>query len=162
MIIYATGFDAMTGALSRINIRGREAMSLGEFWAGEGPLSYLGLAVAGFPNLFTVQGPGSPSAATNFVAALEQHVEWIGDCIAYLRANEIRTIEALASAQQEWIDHTTALVAPTVLVHPTCTPGTTAAMCPARNGCTWAMSVESPNTGAAAMKSRRADTPVLS
>ena len=120
MIIYATGFDAMTGALSRIDIRGREAMSLGEFWAGEGPLSYLGLAVAGFPNLFTVQGPGSPSAATNFVAALEQHVEWIGDCIAYLRANEIRTIEALASAQQEWIDHTTALVAPTVLVHPTC------------------------------------------
>ena len=62
----------------------------------------------------------APSAATNFVAALEQHVEWIGDCIAYLRANGIRTIEALASAQQEWIDHTTALVAPTVLVHPTC------------------------------------------
>ncbi len=120
VIIYATGFDAMTGALSRIDIRGREAMSLGEFWAGEGPLSYLGLAVAGFPNLFTVQGPGSPSAATNFVAALEQHVDWIGDCIAYLRANGIRTIEALASAQQEWIDHTTALVAPTVLVHPTC------------------------------------------
>jgi cation diffusion facilitator CzcD-associated flavoprotein CzcO len=120
VIIYATGFDAMTGALSRIDIRGREAMSLGEFWASQGPLSYLGLAVAGFPNLFTVQGPGSPSAATNFVAALEQHVEWIGDCIAYLHANGMRTIEALATAQQEWIDHTTALVAPTVLVHPTC------------------------------------------
>jgi cation diffusion facilitator CzcD-associated flavoprotein CzcO len=120
VIIYATGFDAMTGALSRIDIRGREAMSLGEFWASQGPLSYLGLAVAGFPNLFTVQGPGSPSAATNFVAALEQHVEWIGDCIAYLHANGIRAIEALATAQQEWIDHTTALVAPTVLVHPTC------------------------------------------
>ena len=120
VIIYATGFDAMTGALSRIDIRGRDGLSLGEFWSGHGPLSYLGLAVAGFPNLFTVQGPGSPSAATNFVAALEQHVEWIGDCIAYLRANGIRTMEALASAQQEWIDHTTALVAPTVLVHPTC------------------------------------------
>jgi cation diffusion facilitator CzcD-associated flavoprotein CzcO len=120
VIIYATGFDAMTGALSRIDIRGRDGMSLGEFWADHGPLSYLGLAVAGFPNLFTVQGPGSPSAATNFVAALEQHVEWIGDCIAYLRANGIRTIEALTTAQQEWIDHTTALVAPTVLVHPTC------------------------------------------
>jgi cation diffusion facilitator CzcD-associated flavoprotein CzcO len=120
VIIYATGFDAMTGALSRIDIRGREAMSLGEFSASQGPLSYLGLAVTGFPNLFTVQGPGSPSAATNFVAALEQHVEWIGDCIAYLHANGIRTIEALATAQQEWIDHTTALVAPTVLVHPTC------------------------------------------
>jgi cation diffusion facilitator CzcD-associated flavoprotein CzcO len=120
VIVYATGFDAMTGALSRIDIRGRDAMSLAEFWASQGSLSYLGLAVAGFPNLFTVQGPGSPSAATNFVAALEQHVEWISDCIAYLRANGIRTIEALAAAQQEWIDHTTALVAPTVLVHPSC------------------------------------------
>jgi cation diffusion facilitator CzcD-associated flavoprotein CzcO len=120
VIVYATGFDAMTGALSRIDIRGRDAMSLGEFWATEGPLSYLGLAVAGFPNLFTIQGPGSPSAATNFVAALEQHVEWIGDCIAYLRDNGIRTIEALDTAQREWIDHATALVAPTVLVHPSC------------------------------------------
>lgn len=120
VIVYATGFDAMTGALSRIDVRGRGGISLGEFWATEGPLSYLGLAVAGFPNLFTVQGPGSPSAATNFVAALEQHVEWIGDCIAYLRANDIRTIEALSSAQHEWIDHATALVAPTVLVHPSC------------------------------------------
>jgi cation diffusion facilitator CzcD-associated flavoprotein CzcO len=120
VIIYATGFDAMTGALSRIDIRGRDGLSLGDFWASEGPLSLLGLAVAGFPNLFTIQGPGSPSAATNFVAALEQHVEWIGDCIAYLRANGIRTIEALDSAQREWIEHATALVAPTVLVHPTC------------------------------------------
>jgi cation diffusion facilitator CzcD-associated flavoprotein CzcO len=120
VIIYATGFDAMTGALSRIDIRGRDGLSLGEFWASQGPLSYLGLAVAGFPNLFTVQGPGSPSAATNFVAALEQHVEWISDCIAYLRARGIPTIEALATAQQEWIDHATALVAPTVLVHPSC------------------------------------------
>jgi cation diffusion facilitator CzcD-associated flavoprotein CzcO len=120
VIVYATGFDAMTGALSRIDIRGRDGMSLGYFWATEGPLSYLGLAVAGFPNLFTIQGPGSPSAATNFVAALEQHVEWISDCIAYLRANGIRAIEALGSAQQEWIDHATALVAPTVLVHPSC------------------------------------------
>ncbi len=79
-----------------------------------------GIAVAGFPNLFIVQAPGSPSAATNFVAALEQHVEWIGDCIAYLRANGYRTIEALPDAQREWIEHTTALVAPTVLVHPSC------------------------------------------
>ncbi len=120
VIVYATGFDAMTGALSRIDIRGRDAMSLGEFWASKDPLSYLGPAVAGFPNLFTVQGPGSPSPATNFVPALEQHVEWIGDCIAHMRTNNIRTIEALATAQQEWIDHATALVASTVLVHPSC------------------------------------------
>jgi cation diffusion facilitator CzcD-associated flavoprotein CzcO len=120
VLIYATGFDAMTGALSRIDVRGRDGVSLGDFWSGQGALSYLGLAVAGFPNLFTIQGPGSPSAATNFVAAMEQHVEWIGDCIAHLRANGIRTIEALETAQQEWIDHATELVAPTVLVHPTC------------------------------------------
>ena len=120
VVIYATGFDAMTGALSRIDIRGRDDMSLGEFWASEGPLSYLGLAVAGFPNLFTVQGPGSPSPATNFVPALEQHVEWIADCIMHLRAHGIRTIEALATAQQEWIEHATALVASTVLVHSSC------------------------------------------
>jgi cation diffusion facilitator CzcD-associated flavoprotein CzcO len=120
VIVYATGFDAMTGALSRIDIRGREGLSLGEFWATEGPLSYLGLAVAGFPNLFTIQGPGSPSAATNFVAALEQHVDWICDCITHMRANDIRTIEALSTAQREWIDHATSLVASTVLVHPSC------------------------------------------
>ena len=120
VIVYATGFDAMTGALSRIDIRGRDGLSLAEFWVAEGPLSYLGLAVAGFPNLFTIQGPGSPSAATNFVAALEQHVDWICDCITHLRSNGIRTIEALSTAQQEWIDHATSLVAPTVLVHPSC------------------------------------------
>jgi cation diffusion facilitator CzcD-associated flavoprotein CzcO len=120
VIVYATGFDAMTGALSRIDIRGRDGLSLAEFWATEGPLSYLGLAVAGFPNLFTIQGPGSPSAATNFVTALEQHVDWICDCVTHLRSNGIRTIEALSTAQQEWIDHATSLVAPTVLVHPSC------------------------------------------
>ncbi|WP_048634636.1 flavin-containing monooxygenase [Mycolicibacterium aurum] len=120
VIVYATGFDAMTGALSRIDIRGRGGMSLGAFWADEGPLSYLGMAVAGFPNLFTIQGPGSPSAASNFVAALEQNVEWIGECVAHLRRHGYRTIEALPGAQQDWIDQATALVAPTVLVHPSC------------------------------------------
>ncbi|MGV0741908.1 flavin-containing monooxygenase [Mycolicibacterium sp. XJ870] len=120
VIVYATGFDAMTGALSRIDVRGRDGVLLGDFWANEGPLSYLGLAVAGFPNLFTVQGPGSPSAASNFVTALEQHVEWIADCISYLRDGGYRTIDATAEAQNEWIEHTTALVAPTVLVHPSC------------------------------------------
>jgi len=120
VIIYATGFDAMTGALTRIDVRGRGGALLRDVWASDGPVSYLGLAVAGFPNLFTVQGPGSPSAATNFVAALEQHIEWIGDCIAYLKGNGYRTIDALPEAQQEWIEHTTSLVAPTVLVHPSC------------------------------------------
>ncbi|MGK2868933.1 MAG: flavin-containing monooxygenase [Mycobacterium sp.] len=120
VIIYATGFDAMTGALSRMKVRGPDGALLGDYWADEGPLSYLGVAVAGFPNLFTVQGPGSPSAATNFVAAMEQHIEWISDCIGYLREHGHRTIDAQSDAQREWIEHATALVAPTVLVHPSC------------------------------------------
>ena len=120
VIIYATGFDAMTGALNSIDVRGRGGASLREFWTEEGPLSYLGLAVAGFPNLFTIQGPGSPSAAANFVAAMEQNVEWIGACVSYLRKHGFRTIEALPEAQQEWVEQATALVAATVLVHPSC------------------------------------------
>jgi cation diffusion facilitator CzcD-associated flavoprotein CzcO len=120
VIIYATGFDAMTGALSRIEISGRNGMSLRGFWADEGPLCYLGLAVAGFPNLFIVQAPGSPAPASNFVAALEQHIEWIGDCISYLHAHGYRTVEAQPEAQRDWVDHITSLVAPTVLVHPSC------------------------------------------
>jgi cation diffusion facilitator CzcD-associated flavoprotein CzcO len=120
VIIYATGFDAMTGALSRIDITGRDGASLRQVWQDDGPTSYLGLAVAGFPNLFIIQAPGSPSAATNFVAALEQHVEWIGECIDYLRGNGHRTIEARLEAQRDWIEHTTSLVEPTVLAHPSC------------------------------------------
>ncbi|BBY78288.1 putative (cyclohexanone) monooxygenase [Mycolicibacterium parafortuitum] len=120
VIVYATGFDAMTGALSRIDVRGRGGASLGDFWATEGPLSYLGMAVAGFPNLFTIQGPGSPSAAANFVAAMEQNVEWIGACISYLRTHGHRTIEAQPDAQQNWMDQAAAIVEPTVLVHPSC------------------------------------------
>lgn len=120
VIVFATGFDAMTGALRRIDIKGRDGVTLREVWDTEGPTSYLGLMVAGFPNLFIVQAPGSPSAATNFIAALEQHVEWIGDCIGYLRAHGHRTIEAQAQAQHDWIEHTTALVEPTVLAHPSC------------------------------------------
>jgi cyclohexanone monooxygenase len=120
VIVYATGFDAMTGALSRIDVRGRDGISLRDFWAQEGPLSYLGLAVAGFPNLFMIQGPGSPAAASNFATASEQHVEWIADCIGHLRERGYARIEAQPEAQQEWIELTTALVAPTVLVHPSC------------------------------------------
>ncbi|MGV0787745.1 NAD(P)/FAD-dependent oxidoreductase [Mycolicibacterium sp. XJ2] len=120
VIIYATGFDAMTGAMTRIAVTGRDELSLGDFWTTEGPYAYLGIAVAGFPNLFIIQAPGSPAPASNFVTALEQHVEWIGDCIGYLRANGYRSIEALPDAQREWIEHATSLVAPTVLDHPSC------------------------------------------
>ena len=120
VIVYATGFDAMTGALCRIDVRGRDGASLRDFWAEEGPLSYLGLAVAGYPSLFIIQAPGSPAPATNFVPAMEQHVEWIADCLICLRDHGYGTIEARPEAQQEWAELTSALVAPTVLVHPSC------------------------------------------
>jgi cyclohexanone monooxygenase len=119
-ILYATGFDAITGALDGIEIRGRDGVRLRDRWHADGPTSYLGLQVAGFPNLFTIQGPASPSATTNFVAALEQHVEWIGECLAHVRAGGHRTIEAQLSAEQGWMDHATALVAGSIVLDPSC------------------------------------------
>lgn len=120
VILFATGFDAMTGALTQIDIRGRDGASLRSFWQTDGPFSYLGLQVAGFPNLFTIQGPGSPSASSNFVAAMEHHVDWIADCVTHLRAAGRNTIEALPAAQEEWFDGISRMVAGSVLVHPDC------------------------------------------
>ena len=82
MIIFATGFDAMTGALLSIDITGKDNIKLSEKWI-DGPRSYLGLSINGFPNLFTITGPGSPSVLTNMMVAIEQHVEWIYDCLLY-------------------------------------------------------------------------------
>lgn len=104
-IVYATGFDAMTGALTRIDVRGRGGASLRERWAADGPVNYLGLSVPGFPNLFTITGPGSPSVLTNVVVAIEQHVEWISGCIAHLREHGVAAIEAGEEAAQEWVAH---------------------------------------------------------
>jgi len=81
-IVFATGFDAMTGALLKIDIRGAGDQTLNEKWR-EGPKTYLGLGIAGFPNLFTITGPGSPSVLTNMLPSIEQHVEWVADCIGY-------------------------------------------------------------------------------
>ena len=103
-IVFATGFDAMTGALSRIDIRGRGGISLKEKWAA-GPRTYLGLATAGFPNLFTVTGPGSPSVLSNMVLSIEQHVEWIAACMASLKRSRIATIEATPEAESAWVEH---------------------------------------------------------
>ena len=103
-IVMATGFDAMTGALLRIDIRGRDGLTLKEKWS-EGPKSYLGIAVAGFPNLFTVTGPGSPSVLTNMLPTIEQHVEWIADLLAFLRARGLDLIEAKATAEEDWVGH---------------------------------------------------------
>ena len=103
-IVFATGFDAMTGALLNIDIRGRGGLALREKWEG-GPRTYLGLQVAGFPNLFTITGPGSPSVLSNMVVSIEQHVDWITDCIAYLRERGLTTIEATVEAEDAWVDH---------------------------------------------------------
>jgi len=104
VIVFATGFDAMTGALLNIDVRGRQGQSLRDKWA-DGPRTFLGLAVAGYPNLFTVTGPGSPSVFTNMIVAIEQHVEWITDCIGYLRDHDLDMIEADTRAEDDWVDH---------------------------------------------------------
>ena len=103
-VVFATGFDAMTGALTAIDIMGRDKSLLREKWA-DGTRSLLGVAVAGFPNLFTITGPGSPSVMINVVAAIEQHVEWIDDCIGWLEERGARVIEADAEAEDAWVDH---------------------------------------------------------
>ncbi|WP_280507527.1 flavin-containing monooxygenase [Nocardia flavorosea] len=103
-IIYATGYDAMTGALNAIDIRGRGGAPLRAKWAG-GPVTYLGLAVAGFPNLFTITGPGSPSVLSNMMVSIEQHVDWIADAIETMRAQGATTMEAETGAEQEWTRH---------------------------------------------------------
>jgi cation diffusion facilitator CzcD-associated flavoprotein CzcO len=104
-IVLATGFDAMTGALSRIAIRNAAGEALSEKWQ-QGPRAYLGLMIAGFPNLFTITGPGSPSVLTNMLPSIEQHVEWIGDCLAHLRDSGKSQIEALREAEDRWVEHT--------------------------------------------------------
>ena len=103
-LVFATGFDAMTGALLAVDIRGRGGRTLREAWA-EGPRTYLGLAVAGFPNLFTITGPGSPSVLSNMIVSIEQHVDWIADCLVYLRAHGREVVEATADAQEAWVAH---------------------------------------------------------
>jgi cation diffusion facilitator CzcD-associated flavoprotein CzcO len=103
-IVFAIGYDAMTGALSNIDIRGRGGETLRRKWA-DGPRSYLGLAIAGFPNLFTITGPGSPSVLSNMIVSIEQHVDWIADCIAYLREHGLRTAEATTAAEEAWVAH---------------------------------------------------------
>ena len=103
-IVFATGFDAMTGSLLRIDIRGTDGVSLRDKWA-HGPLTYLGVQIAGFPNLFVITGPGSPSVLTNMPLAIEQHVEWISDCIDHLRDRGLTRVEATEDAEAKWGEH---------------------------------------------------------
>ena len=115
-IVYATGFDAMTGSILKVDIRGRQGLSLKEAWAA-GPRTYLGLNVHGFPNLFTISGPGSPSVLTNMIVSIEQHVNWISQCMAWMRDNKRKTIEASEQAQDAWVEHVNKVAGGTLYPH---------------------------------------------
>ncbi|MBN8927313.1 MAG: cyclohexanone monooxygenase [Rhodospirillales bacterium 69-11] len=104
IIVFATGFDAMTGPLLKMDIRGDGGVSLRDAWHA-GPITYLGLQTPGFPNLFTITGPGSPSVLCNMPVAIEQHVDWITDCIRDMRARGLTRIEATPEATQRWVEH---------------------------------------------------------
>ena len=103
-IVYATGFDAMTGALVAVDIEGRSGLTLKKKWE-TGPKTYLGLTTVGFPNLFMVTGPGSPSVLSNMVVSIEQHVDWITDCIGHMRERGYTTIEPTETAEAGWVQH---------------------------------------------------------
>ena len=101
LIVFATGFDAVTGPLFALSLTGVGGVTLKEAWK-DGPQSYLGLMVSGFPNLFTVNGPSSPSALTNMLQAIEHHVDWIVDCIAFAETNGFAGVDADEEAQIAW------------------------------------------------------------
>jgi cation diffusion facilitator CzcD-associated flavoprotein CzcO len=102
-LVLATGFDAMTGTMLRLDLRGRGGLRIQDKWHA-GPLNYLGLGIAGFPNLFNIAGPGSTSAFTNVIVAIEHHVDWIADCIGHLQAHDKTTIEASEAAEAAWTE----------------------------------------------------------
>jgi cyclohexanone monooxygenase len=103
-LVLATGFDAMTGSVAKIDIRGRGGQTLNRKWA-EGPKTYLGLMSAGFPNLFLITGPGSPSVLSNMIVSIEQHVDWITDSVRYMRERGLDTMEAEKAAEEKWVAH---------------------------------------------------------
>jgi len=116
-IVFATGFDAMTGAVLAVDLRGSGGRSLREKWA-EGPRTYLGVGTAGFPNLFLITGPGSPSVLANMVPAVEQHATWIAACLAHLRGRGVTRIEADPAAEDAWVAHVNEVASLTV--YPSC------------------------------------------
>ena len=113
VIVFATGFDAMTGTFFKMDIRGRDNLPLKDRWS-QGPKTYLGLQSAGFPNLFMITGPGSPSVLTNMPVAIEQHIEWISDFIEYMRKRKIQTAEPTPHSETEWAQRVKEAVAPTM------------------------------------------------
>ncbi|WP_089721943.1 flavin-containing monooxygenase [Candidatus Entotheonella palauensis] len=113
IIVLATGFDAMTGALKALNLKGRGGRTLDQEWS-DGPHTYLGISVVGFPNLFTITGPQSPSVLTNMPVAIEQHVEWVADCIDHMRKTGKTSIEPTSQAQEEWVAHVNEVIGSTL------------------------------------------------
>lgn len=103
-LVLATGFDAMTGSFLAIDVRGRDGVSLQEKWV-DGPSSYLGISVPGFPNMFTITGPGSPSVLSNMLVSIEQHVDWLADMIAHLQHEDLSVVESTEVAAKEWDEH---------------------------------------------------------
>jgi cation diffusion facilitator CzcD-associated flavoprotein CzcO len=114
IIVFATGFDAMTGSLLKMDIQGRHGLSLQKAWQA-GPINYLGLQVPGFPNMFTITGPGSPSVLCNMPPAIEHHVEWITNCIEHLQKNKLDFIEAGQDASESWVETVNAAANETLL-----------------------------------------------
>ena len=114
IIVFATGYDAMTGPLLNMNITGKQNLKLKDYWK-EGPQTFLGLQIPGFPNLFTITGPGSPSVLTNMPMAIEQHVEWVRDCISFMNNKNHSTIEADSKSADKWGDEVNAVANKTLL-----------------------------------------------
>ena len=114
-LVLATGFDAITGTHTRLDLRGRGGLTIQEKWRA-GPLNYLGLMVAGFPNMFNIAGAGSTSAFTNVIVSIEHHVDWIADCITYLDSNRLATIEPTEAAEADWAEHVNRAAARTVFL----------------------------------------------
>jgi cation diffusion facilitator CzcD-associated flavoprotein CzcO len=119
VLIYATGFDAMTGALDRIDIRGRGGRKLRDKWQ-YGPRAYLGIQTAGYPNLFTITGPGSPSVLSNMVVSIEQHVDWVSDAIDYMCEHGYETIEPTIEAEDIWLEHVNEVASGTMFTAESC------------------------------------------
>jgi len=115
MIVFATGFDAMTGSYFKMDIRGKNDLSLKDKWSA-GPKTYLGLQVAGFPNLFMITGPGSPSVLSNMPMSIEQHIDWIANLLQYIRKHHIKSVEAGVDAETAWVAHVNEVAEPTMYV----------------------------------------------
>jgi cyclohexanone monooxygenase len=103
-LVLATGFDAMTGALLHMDIRGEGGQKLADKWHA-GPRSYLGIGMVGFPNLFTITGPGSPSVLSNMLVSIEQHVDWMVDCMQHMISAGYQRVEPEQSAEDQWVEH---------------------------------------------------------